>query len=325
MFAKLLKMEFRSTLERAGHSVPESGGRGAFGGLAIRYLVGASAPKEWLEVLCTLAITAAVLFFVVCGVAALIVQIVRFDRSRFTDEGYLTFTLPVTTHQVLLSSFVTSAVNLIAVAAVGAVGLILMGLCAIPDFEILRKGMEIFWQEFPELWARFTQADVLQAFGLLLVNAIVAFSNELILIMLAVTIGYLVAKKHKSLAAVGFYYILHLVDLTFTGVSMVKACGKSQQSAGSSGARQSHHGGRRVFPDVLPCRQKTESELTLFPTSEPVSGSDVAYFITYICSSSIKNDFPRFAHCDNLSTNLQNFLTFSGIISYCILTGSMVS
>lgn len=63
---------------------------------------------------------------------------------------------------------------------------------------------------------------MLQAFGLLLVNAIVAFSNELILIMLAVTIGSLVAKKHKILAAVAFYYILHVVDLTFTGVSMVK-------------------------------------------------------------------------------------------------------
>ena len=219
MFAKLLKMEFRSTWNVLGILCLSLVGAGLLGGVAIRYLVGASAPKEWLEVLCTLVITAAVLFFVVCGVAA---QIVRFYRSRFTDEGYLTFTLPVTTHQVLLSSFVTSAVNLIAVAAVGAVGLILMGLCAIPDFEILRKGMEIFWQEFPELWARFTQADVLQAFGLLLVNAIVAFSNELILIMLAVTIGSLVAKKHKILAAVAFYYILHLVDLTFTGVSMVK-------------------------------------------------------------------------------------------------------
>ena len=321
MFAKLLKMEFRSTWNVLGILCLSLVGAGLLGGVAIRYLVGASAPKEWLEVLCTLTITAAVLFFVVCGVAALIVQIVR---SRFTDEGYLTFTLPVTTHQVLLSSFLTSAVNLIAVAAVGAVGLILMGLCAIPDFEILRKGMDIFWQEFPELWARFTQADVLQAFGLLLVNAIVAFSNELILIMLAVTIGYLVAKKHKSLRR---RLLLHSAPRRsyLYRRQHGKAGRKSQQSAGSSGARQSHHGGRRVFPDVLPCGQKTESELTLFPTSEPVSGSDFAYFITYICSSSIKNDFPRFAHCDNLSTNLQNFLTFSGIISYCILRGSMVS
>ena len=93
MFAKLLKMEFRSTWNVLGILCLSLVGAGLLGGVAIRYLVGASAPKEWLEVLCTLAITAAVLFFVVCGVAALIVQIVRFYRSRFTDEGYLTFTL----------------------------------------------------------------------------------------------------------------------------------------------------------------------------------------------------------------------------------------
>lgn len=105
MFAKLLKMEFRSTWNVLGILCLSLVGAGLLGGLAIRYLVGASAPKEWLEILCVLVITAAVLFFVVCGAAALIVQIVRFYRSRFTDEGYLTFTLPVTTHQVLLSSF----------------------------------------------------------------------------------------------------------------------------------------------------------------------------------------------------------------------------
>ena len=89
MFAKLLKMEFRSTWNVLGILCLSLVGAGLLGGLAIRYLEGASAPKKWLEVLCTLAITAAVLFFVVCGVAALIVQIVRFYRSRFTDEGYL--------------------------------------------------------------------------------------------------------------------------------------------------------------------------------------------------------------------------------------------
>ena len=86
MFAKLLKMEFRSTWNVLGILCLSLVGAGLLGGVAIRYLVGASAPKEWLEVLCTLAITAAVLFFVVCGVAALIVQIVRFYRSRFSKD-----------------------------------------------------------------------------------------------------------------------------------------------------------------------------------------------------------------------------------------------
>lgn len=67
MFAKLLKMEFRSTWNVLGILCLSLVGAGLLGGLAIRYLDGASAPKKWLEVLCTLAITAAVLFFVVCG------------------------------------------------------------------------------------------------------------------------------------------------------------------------------------------------------------------------------------------------------------------
>ena len=88
MFAKLLKMEFRSTWNVLGILCLSLVGAGLLGGLATRYLEGASAPKQWLEILCVLVITAAVLFFVVCGAAALIVQIVRFYRSRFTDEGY---------------------------------------------------------------------------------------------------------------------------------------------------------------------------------------------------------------------------------------------
>lgn len=51
MFAKLLKMEFRSTWNVLGILCLSLVGAGLLGGVAIRYLVGASAPKEWLEVL----------------------------------------------------------------------------------------------------------------------------------------------------------------------------------------------------------------------------------------------------------------------------------
>ena len=86
MFAKLLKMEFRSTWNVLGILCLSLVGAGLLGGVAIRYLVGEDAPKQWLMILCTLAIVAAVLFFVVCCAAALIVQIVRFYRSRFARD-----------------------------------------------------------------------------------------------------------------------------------------------------------------------------------------------------------------------------------------------
>ena len=86
MFAKLLKMEFRSTWNVLGILCLSLVGAGLLGGVATRYLAGEDAPKQWLMILCTLAIVAAVLFFVVCCAAALIVQIVRFYRSRFSKD-----------------------------------------------------------------------------------------------------------------------------------------------------------------------------------------------------------------------------------------------
>ena len=221
MFAKLLKMEFRSTWNVLGILCLSLLGAGVLGGLATRYLESSDAPTRWIEVLCVLTVTAVVLFFVIFGVASVIIQLVRFYRSRFTDEGYLTFTLPVNTHQILLSSFVSSAVNLIAVAAVTVVSLILMGLCAISNFAVLREGLAILWQELPELWHQLTQGDILKALSLFLADAVTGAAGELILMMLAVTIGSIAVKKHKILAAVAFYYILHCIAFAAVGVTLV--------------------------------------------------------------------------------------------------------
>ena len=221
MFAKLLKMEFRSTWNVLGILCLSLVGAGLLGGLATRYLENSNASTRWMEALCVLTVTAVVLFFVVFGAAAVIIQLVRFYRSRFTDEGYLTFTLPVNTHQILLSSFVSSAVNLIAVAAVTAASLILMGLFVIPNFATLREGLALLWQELPELWDQLTRSDVLKALGLLFADAVTGAAGELILMMLAVTIGSLVAKKHKIIAAVAFYYILHCIFFAAVGVTLV--------------------------------------------------------------------------------------------------------
>ena len=54
------------------------------------------------------------------GIGITIYFAVRYYRNMFTDEGYLTHTLPVTTHQLLLNKVITmSAWNLIGVVAVG--------------------------------------------------------------------------------------------------------------------------------------------------------------------------------------------------------------
>ena len=225
MFAKLLKMEFRSTWNILGILCLSLVGAGLLGGFASRYLLWSSMREQelaWADILCVLVLITAFLFFAVCGAAALIVVTVRFYRSRFTDEGYLTFTLPVTTHQVLLSSFVSSALNMLIVGAVICVSLVLLGLFMV-------SGLEGFWSRmselYPILWEKLRQLldwETLRVLGLFLADAVTGSACELVLIMLAVTIGSLAAKKHKILAAFAFYYILHVAIFTVSGIALVK-------------------------------------------------------------------------------------------------------
>lgn len=54
---------------------------------------------------CTLLISATYYGLIAYTIATAILLLVQFYRNHFSDEGYLTFTLPATTHQHLLSSF----------------------------------------------------------------------------------------------------------------------------------------------------------------------------------------------------------------------------
>lgn len=73
---------------------------------------------NFMELLATLS----VLLFgaaVFCGsVLAFVLMIYRFYKNLMTDEGYLMFTLPVTTGQLIWSKMIVSAVWLLATAAV---------------------------------------------------------------------------------------------------------------------------------------------------------------------------------------------------------------
>ena len=117
MFTKLLKHEWRATRGTLGILCLVSLGAGLLGGLTMHYLIWVDTAREMqhdvIVVLSALAMVAAVIAVGAAGVATLFLLIGRFYKSRFTDEGYLTFTLPVNVHQNLLSSMVNSIIGMI--------------------------------------------------------------------------------------------------------------------------------------------------------------------------------------------------------------------
>lgn len=219
MFAKLLKHEWRSTREMLGILCLISLGASLLGGLTMCYLFYVSSHdgggSEALKILSVLFMIAAMIALAVVGAAAVLVYMGRFYKSRFTDEGYLTFTLPVNTHQNLLASLVNTAIGMVLITLVIRLSGCLWMVIAFAGVEGFYQTV---WEHFPELWEKLwslvqTHAGEIPwgvvARGML--SALTGTINSLVMLMLAVTVGSLIAKKHKILAAVAVFYGIHVL------------------------------------------------------------------------------------------------------------------
>ncbi|MEE1036261.1 MAG: hypothetical protein U0L15_04025 [Oscillospiraceae bacterium] len=181
------------------------------------------------DILCVFLMIAAIVAISICAASAIFFLIYRFYKSRFTDEGYLTFTLPVTNHQLLLSSITNTTLNLLIVGVVTAVTVLLiflLALSAVPDVAV----WEELKQVWPEILAVLKQAAAEDAglLALMAFSGVASFFRQIIQLMLAVTIGALIAKKHKLLAAVGVYYGIHMVVSFLTSMVSIYALNNNQ-------------------------------------------------------------------------------------------------
>ncbi|MCQ2550714.1 MAG: hypothetical protein MJ146_00775 [Clostridia bacterium] len=168
-----------------------------------------------------LSVAGIIAFVLVIIAYVLIIELVvqyRYYKNMFTDEGYLTFTLPVTENQVLLSKsisgFVWYVITACTAAALGLTG----GLAAVRYFsnnwEEFKEGMKevvnIFFTENGDYAVIF----IVEAIVLLLVGCI--FNLELGYI--SITIGSIIAKKNKLLAGIGVYFVICTAFSIFSSI-----------------------------------------------------------------------------------------------------------
>ena len=146
----------------------------------------------------------------------LIILLYRFYKSRFTDEGYLTFTLPVKTEHIFLSSALHILIwEIICVIVVLTSALIII-FTGIPISEIGYKefayAMSTFFSELGILF----DSKVFQIYMIVLPIAMIA--SGVLLPMSCVVIGSAIAKKHKILATIGIYYGCSTVTSIISGM-----------------------------------------------------------------------------------------------------------
>ena len=157
--------------------------------------------------------------YTVCLFSALsfgfVFGIIRFYKNLFTAEGYLSFTLPVTSAQHI----VTKSVTALGFSVITVLVILLSG-CVITagDFLVeIMKALGYIFQKLHELASFHIPLFVLEFVLLMLVSS---FSN-LLLYYMFITIGQLF-KKNRILASVGTYFAYYLLtQVVFTIVLIV--------------------------------------------------------------------------------------------------------
>ena len=217
MFAKLLKHEWRAVSGALSILSLAALGAAAVATIVLRLLISYGDKAPALSTVGGLLLIGSILALVVYAVGSLIFLLFRFYKSRYTDEGYLTFTLPVTNHQILLNSLLImlawSAIT-ITVVFFGLAMIILMGTTTsgLINTELLRD-LRVIADAISTIMTGQTKA---QAITILAgVSIVVSFLMSTMLMVTAITIGSIAAKKHKVLASIAAYYIINM------GVSLI--------------------------------------------------------------------------------------------------------
>lgn len=214
MFGKLMKAEWRASRRVIGALcavVLISGALlGLMGNVLLREGTGSWQLPDFVNVLFSLLSMTAMLAVTLSLAASVFYVLWRYYRSRFTEEGYLTYTLPVNNHQLMLSSILASVLEilLVGLATVAAMAMAFGIFAAELPWNEVDQGL--VWSRFRELLSlRPVAGDVL----LVLLNMVLMGLATLLTLMLAVTIGATAAKKHPILLAIAVYYGLSLVRM----------------------------------------------------------------------------------------------------------------
>lgn len=217
MFGKLIKYEWKANAGLLGVLSLAAVGVGILGTILLRVLVNygdeiasSNAPAALIFIPLGLLLAFCFLAITVYVVAVTILLLYRFYKNKFTDEGYLTFTLPVRPSQIFLSSgLVILLWQLISVVLAGILFVMILFFGTAQQGLINRDILDGFGEVFREFSSIFLNfgGEIGGGYGILmLVSLIITPIYSVVMSMTWITLGAVLAKKHKILAAIGLSY-----------------------------------------------------------------------------------------------------------------------
>ncbi len=216
MLGKLLKYDLRALFKYWWVVALSSVGLSAVGGVSLRLLISSTVAEEapLLAILAMLGLVVTVLGLSAFLIATEIFIYVRFYQNLFSDEGYLTFTLPVRRRDILNSKLISGLlVNFLTATLLVAdiLGILIIGLDH-DTLYVIGESLSMFFGNAFKLMGILSAVYILEAILGLFLLSVAGY----LLTLICITFAAVVAKKHKVFAAIGFYYVTGAV-LSFVG------------------------------------------------------------------------------------------------------------
>ena len=230
MFLKLLKYDVKSVWRIWWIMAASVFGMSLLGGVSLRLII-TLMEEEKLVLLILLSGLLLIGCFMAILASTIITELliyVRFYKNFFTDEGYLTFTLPTTRSKMLfsktLNAFIWFTAHILLIIASFAVYLLL---APRPDSDEILISPFIY-EQLADLFSLIFKGIgvwIIVILALLFICMLVMLLMSITMLQLSITIGSVIAKKAKIIVSIGIYYAINTAltmfwQLVYTSFSL---------------------------------------------------------------------------------------------------------
>lgn len=233
MLGKLLKYDLKSIFKYWWLFAVSSVGVSVLGAISLLGFTSAmQADTEtdfivFIGIMCFFAFLFCMLALSAFIIVAEILIYVRFYKNLFSDEGYLTFTLPVKRHQILTSKLIMAIITEACTVTLFLVEIVSIFFVGLGPLFLETFGLDSIGTLFEALGLIFAELGVFSVIYIIeaLLLSLVTSAFSVLLVFACISFGSMIAKKHKVLASVGIYYLVNSV--VSSGYSLVYLFGSS--------------------------------------------------------------------------------------------------
>lgn len=209
MLRKLLRYDFKAVLKYWWIAAVSVLVLSVLGGSCISVMTSEKDLPEVAMAMATIGMMLVVLSYGVLAFLTMILIFIRFYKNFFSDEGYLTFTLPVKRTQLLNSKLIASVTTMCITIFVLFLGVLVMLAVGFAEEVFTQQFWTDFWEGIRGLFAELSGAELsylLTYIVEVLLLMVLAEVFSCLFLFNCITFGSIITKKAKVIASIGIYY-----------------------------------------------------------------------------------------------------------------------